>query len=425
MRLALWAFMASTILARADDFEAKGRLKWISSAVMLPSEDMQRRIYGTPSYDHSADVRLTTNASFGDSLTESDGTHLGFILDYSLSWSSGDSFAFVGGLQGLLNKISIDDDLRLLDLTWTIDEGPRHRAYHRLDRFALRVQSNGLGVTIGRQAVSWGSGRVFQPIDLFNPFAPTAIDEDFKPGDDIVLIDKSFPKSNIQALYVGRRDAKSKASRDVASYAVKWHGVFGSSEIEMLAARHYVDEVYGLIFRVPVGGAMMRTDVAATRLENGKWHTSGIFNIDYGLSVARRPMLMFAEYFHNDFGVRKLPRIPAMLPQSLLVRLSRKEIFNVMRDYFCVGMSYRWHPLWSQNLTAIMNLSDNSKLLITSLNFSSSDFTSLEMGLTTAIGKRGEEFGGVPVTSGVVPHDRSGATIGGGTSIFIRFVYFR
>lgn len=417
--------MASAIVASADDFEVKARLKWFSSAAILPSDDMRRRLYGTPNYDHNADVRITAQASSGNSPFESGGTHLSFILDYSLSWGRGDSFAFIGGLKGPLDKISIDDDSRLLDLTWTIDEGPTHRAYHRLDRFALKVRSNGLGITVGRQAVSWGSGRVFQPIDLFNPFAPTAIDQDFKPGDDIVLIDKSFPKSNIQALYVGRRDVEGNAHRDVASYAAKWHGVFGSSEIEMMAARHYVDTVYGLIFRVPVGGAMMRTDVTATRLENGEWYTSGIFNIDYGLSVAQRPMLIFAEYFHNDFGVLKLPPTPAMLPQNLLVRLSRNEIFNVMRDYVSMGTSYQWHPLWSQNLTAIMNLNDNSKLLITSLNYSPSDYTSLQIGLTTFFGKLGEEFGGLHVTPSADPHDRSRAMIGGGTRAFLRFVYFR
>jgi hypothetical protein len=408
------------MVAGGDDFEVKARLKWFSSAAMLPSEDLQRRLHGTPSYDHNADVRITARASSGNSPAKSGGIQVGFIMDYSLSWGSGDSFAFVGGLQ-----IPLDDNLRLLDLTWTIDEGPRHHAYHRLDRFALDIRSGGLGITVGRQAVSWGSGRVFQPIDLFNPFAPTAIDQDFKPGDDIVLIDKSFPTSNIQMLYVGRRDAEGNVHRDVASYAAKWHGFLGSNEMEVLAARHYVDAVYGFIFRVPVGGALMRTDVTATRLEDGEWYTSGIFNIDYSLSVAERPMLIFAEYFHNDFGVQELPSTPAMLPQSLLDRLSRSEIFNVMRDYFAVGASYQWHPLWSQNMTAITNLNDNSKLLITSLNYSPTDFTSLQIGLTTVFGKPGEEFGGIPVPSSVVTHSRPSVTTGGGTRAFIRFVYFR
>ena len=47
-------------------------------------------------------------------------------------------------------------------------------------------------VTVGRQAVSWGSGIVFQPLDPFNPFAPTAVDRDYKAGDDLVLIERLF-----------------------------------------------------------------------------------------------------------------------------------------------------------------------------------------------------------------------------------------
>ena len=89
----------------------------------------------------------------------------------------------------------------------------------------------------------------------------------------------------------------------------------------------------------------------------------------------------------------------------------------MMRDYLAVGATYQWSALWTQSLTAIVNLDDRSSLLQTALVYEPSDFTRMQMGITTVLGDEGEEFGGVPVVDGV--------TSGGGTQAFLQFVYFR
>ena len=40
--------------------------------------------------------------------------------------------------------------------------------------------------------MSWGNGLVFQPMDLFNPFTPTAVDRDYKPGNDLLLVEMRY-----------------------------------------------------------------------------------------------------------------------------------------------------------------------------------------------------------------------------------------
>ena len=42
-------------------------------------------------------------------------------------------------------------------------------------------------LSIGRQAVTWGNGYVFNPMDLVNPFPPTDIERDYKIGSDMVI----------------------------------------------------------------------------------------------------------------------------------------------------------------------------------------------------------------------------------------------
>ena len=60
--------------------------------------------------------------------------------------------------------------------------------YHRLDRLSVTFQPYWGTLQIGRQALTWGNGFLFNPMDLFNPFSPTQIDREYKPGDDMVSI---------------------------------------------------------------------------------------------------------------------------------------------------------------------------------------------------------------------------------------------
>ena len=43
--------------------------------------------------------------------------------------------------------------------------------------------------SVGRQAIDFGSGRFWQPLNVFGSFTPTDLDTDFKPGIDAARLD--------------------------------------------------------------------------------------------------------------------------------------------------------------------------------------------------------------------------------------------
>ena len=143
-------------------------------------------------------------------------------------------------------------------------------------------------------------------------------------------------------------------------------------------------------------------------------------NIDYSLQIAGHTSYVYAEYFHSDFGVDKLPDTPAMLPASLTARLERGELFNLMRDYLALGGSIEWHPLWNQSLTVIANLGDGSTLVQSQMTFEPGDHQRLQFGVVVPVGSAGEEFGGVPV----LPTTNGPLTSGGGLRGYLRWVYY-
>ncbi len=393
--------------ASALELDARGKLFGVGTA--LPEESLQRQISGTPAYDYAADLRLMFNQEV---------ERFSFDLHYDLIVNGGDSFAYLTNPGVTLDQSSTSDRFRLMDLTWTVDSGEKYQIVQRLDRLAAQYRGETWGFIVGRQAVTWGSGIVFQPMDLISPFAPTTVDTEFKNGDDMLVVDKLFGDgSDLQFVGVARRDLEGDVTTDVASAALKWRKFLGGVEFEVFGAKHYEDQVYGGAVRIPVGGALLRTDVVATRLSGGDWRVSGVVNADISFDLGERPTYVFAEYYHNDFGVHTLPASVLLLPEPLTERLARGEVFNLMRDYLAVGGSIQWHPLWTQTLTVIGNLNDGSGVLQTALSYVPSDQATLEAGITWSIGHAGEEFGGIPLL-GV------DATTGGAFQGFLRWVYY-
>ncbi|MCP5117065.1 MAG: hypothetical protein GY953_40085 [bacterium] len=139
-------------------------------------------------------------------------------------------------------------------------------------------------------------------------------------------------------------------------------------------------------------------------------------NIDYSFAAWEKTAYVFAEYYRNGFGVNASPVDLDALPDHLAKRLGRGEVFNFMKDYLGFGGSYQWHPLVMQSATVLWNLHDSSSLLQTNVTYEPSDHQRLEAGLTVTGGDRGDEYGKIPLLGNL--------TTGGGSRIFVRWVYF-
>lgn len=392
------------------------RLKGFASTAGLPVADFNRSNLGSRRKDGALDFRTMLQHDVGNWSLE---------LAHSALVQYGKGLS-LGQLSG--EQIVVSDDLRLMNLTADVNDGSRHRSLHRFDRLNAQWRSDRWAVTVGRQAVSWGSGIVFQPLDPFNPFAPTAVDRDYKAGDDLVLVERLFDNGHdAQLLHVFRRNAQDSVSSEVASTAAKWHGYAGLVEFELIVAQHYDTEFFGVSGRIPVGPAVLRSDIAmrhgiSQSQQNDDWGVLGIVNIDVAFPWRNRTVYAFAEYFHNDFGLTELPSPLTSVPLDLQAGLSRGEFFNLMRDYLAVGGSFEWHPLLTQQLTVITNLHDSSSLLQMQFAYDVGQNQNMQLGWIGSTGGSGDEF--APISVGALPTGQP-ITQGGGDRIYLRWAgYF-
>jgi hypothetical protein len=352
-------------------------------------------------YDGNAEG-LLKNALFFDGWGQLD-THYEIVL------SGGDSrrerkrlgLPAVGPLQELFTAERVpNDDRRFFDLTHTISENEDAVLYHRLDRLVLTLRPDWGTLRLGRQAVTWGNGFLFNPFDLFNPFAPTDIEREYKLGDDLALVQVPFAAgANLQALYVPRRNPETDdVEWDQSALAAKLHLAWKSTEFDFMAAHNYGDIVFGAGAVGYLGGAAWRTDATWTVVDpdlHQSNYLSLTANLDYSWAGWGKNFYGFLEFFYSGIGESDYEKVFGN--QALLERLARGDLFVVGRPYLSATIQVELHPLCNLFFTAINNLRDPSGVLQPRIVWDVAQDVQLLFGGTLYYGGHQTEFGGFPV----------------------------
>jgi hypothetical protein len=294
----------------------------------------------------------------------------------------------------------VSDPRAWLDLDRTVSETGSRLLVTRLDRLSVGYTGDHLVLRLGRQALTWGDGLVFQVLDLFNPFPPNAADTEYKPGTDMLSGQWLFASGDdLQVLAVPRRAPDGgPVEASSSSLAVQWHHLAGGSEIALLAARHFDDTVLGGGLTGDVLGGVWRLDVTYTRLAGGGGPViSAVANLDHSWVWRGKNVYGFAEIYRNGFGATRLAGGLPEASAALLARLERGEVFTLGRDEIAVGARLELTPLTTLEPTLLANARDGSGLGLVQLRRDLADDLRLDAGVQIPWGGRGTEYGGLAV----------------------------
>lgn len=293
------------------------------------------------------------------------------------------------------------DDNSFLDLSSNVEEQDNYILSHRLDRAFISI-SNSLGtLSMGRQALTWGNGFLFHPMDIFNPFSPSDITRDYKTGNDMVFVQKPFTGGKeLQIVYVPRKNRKyDSLAWDASSLGGKLHLIKDLLEFDIMAAWHYGDYVIGTGSRGYLGNAAWRADVTYTSYKGNfsgrKKFLTVVANIDYSWVWMKKNFYGYLEIYYNGLGESRYGE--ALVNPSLYNRVSRGELFTLGKTYMDGHINLEVHPLWNIYLTLITNLRDPSGL---GLLYSVIDLTqdsSLTIGVDFPWGGKSTEYGGYSI----------------------------
>jgi hypothetical protein len=337
-------------VAAADDasYDFGGHTKLRVTGQTYAGDSLFRDLVGSSSADAAGELRLNFSAK---------KSRWSFHADYQL----------LGLYSEFLPFGMPSDDARLFNLTKTFSEGTDNAWLHRLDRLWAGYTSDKMVVRVGRQALSWGNGLFFHPMDLVNPFDPTTIDTEYKTGDDMAYA--QYLRENgddIQGAAVFRRDpVTGDAESDQGTVALKYHGFAGDREFDVLVAENYGDTVMGLGGVTSSGGAVWRADVVVTDAEDDT-RVEVVTNLSYSWMWGGKNASGSAEYYYDGVDT-------SYLAGSLMIEMS---------------------PLWMITPTLVANVDDPSALLQLIMQYSLGDNATFLGSINVPLGSNGTEFGG-------------------------------
>jgi hypothetical protein len=255
-------------------------------------------------------------------------------------------------------------------------------------------------IRAGRQAVTWGHGMLFNPMDLFNPFSPSDIEREYKIGDDMVLTQFSVDSiGDFQFLYVPRREPVSgDVEWDQSSLAGKLHIAKNTTEFDIMAAKHYKDTVVGIGSVGYLGDTAWRLDGVWTFIDKGcnsDDYLSFVANIDYSWVGWGKNFYGYMEYYFN--GLCHNRYTDSYTNQNISDRFERGELYTLGRNYLSGHVRVEFHPLFNAYLTVINNVEDPSGVFQPRAAWDITQNAQITVGGNIYYGGRDTEYGGYKI----------------------------
>ncbi len=267
---------------------------------------------------------------------------------------------------------------QLFDLSWDIESSARWRVQHTIDRLYYRQQAGAFDFSIGRQRIAWGSGRIWNPTDLFNPLNPTVFSKIEKDGVDVASLKCTIGTlSDVILVFNPQRD-------NASNYGVRVRTNYHEFDIAGIAG--YFDRriVAGADVAGNLFDAGVRSEIILSMKEGdpARNFAKAIVGADCQWTDKFYTLI---EYHYNGQGETD----PA---NYHLLKLTTGEVLNLAVDYLAVSLSYLIHPLVTGTVTATGNLNDGSAYVALSAVYLPSDEISIALGGQLFEGDRLDEY---------------------------------
>ncbi len=401
-----------------------GQIKLSVTAAQYKDRSIQSEFKDGRWLGENFNLRIKTRTFFNDNLS--------FDCHYLLNVSKSDSIkasAFFAEkykaivMPGVISRIFQNeyksDNTKLFDLSSSITQGNGYLLDHRFDRLNLSFENDLGKIVLGRQAVTWGNGLVFNPMDIFNPFSPYDTDRSYKNGSDMAYFEVFLKDDkSLQLIYVPGRDPQTHDIRfSKSSLGMKYHCVFNTMELDFMIAEHYNDTLAGMGCVVTPGNMIVRSDIIYTFTKSSSTENflSLIINTDYSWVWFARNFYGLIEYCYSGIGRDDYSK--AYTDPEFFPRIERGDLFGLGRHYLSSSLKIGLTPLVDFNFTAIVNLDDPSYIFQPGITWSIMENFEITIGANLKSGSEGDEYGQI-----LLPF--SNRRMDSGSNIFLMVTFF-
>lgn len=236
---------------------------------------------------------------------------------------------------------------QIVDLSWNLVDSEHYILNHFIDRLYFRQDFNWGNVVLGRQRISWGTGRVWNPTDLFNPINPANFSRIEKPGADAIALMYNIGQfTDLNAVYNPQEVISN------SHYGFRFRTNFSEYDASVMGGSFDNRYVAGLDFAGNLFDAGVRGEGILSINENDSDDSfvKFILGADYQFNPELYGVI---EYHYNGAG--KTDKF-----EYELERLINGEILNLSKNYLYMMANYQITPLLLGTLLNLSNLNDKS-----------------------------------------------------------------
>jgi hypothetical protein len=265
-----------------------------------------------------------------------------------------------------------------IDLNWVPYSKGNFSLNHYIDRLYYKSSFDWGDLTIGRQRISWGTGRIWQPTDMFGPINPANFSKFEKDGADAASLKLTLGElSDIETVFNFVNNFAE------SNYGARFRTNFSEYDVSLMAG--YFDETprVGFDFAGNLMGAGVRGEaVYSAKKDNTKEYVKAILGADYQFSEDLYAML---EFHYNGQGTT------CKYCYDLL-SLVNGDVMNVGKFYGALQISYIYNMVCQFSAMSIVNIGDGSGLLAPSMQYILTEDVNFRLGGMVFFGSNMGEY---------------------------------
>jgi len=252
---------------------------------------------------------------------------------------------------------------------------------HKIFRASVAYETNDWRVILGRQRVAWGSGRVWNPTDRFNPTSATALEAGQKTGSDAISAERFVERFGSLQMVFAPGVAKRGVSRKVA---VRWRDTIGETDYAILAGGIENEPVIGLDLAGNLSWGGWHLETTAGWPKQSPRYAQMAIGIDaiFQPEFLDQSVAFSLEYFRNGAATGNAP-----------IGLAPDRINSRHRDLWAFTTGYDITYIWRAGFTALFDTQNGSRVVIPSLSWSASQDVDVSFSAQFFQGDATSEYG--------------------------------
>jgi hypothetical protein len=270
---------------------------------------------------------------------------LAWQIHYELSPSVSSRVANTGSA-GLGNRTEVP--YRFSDPAARLADQPRYQLGQNLDRLNVQLQFASGDLTLGRQAMTFGSARIINPTDVFLPFAVGTLNTEYRTGIDGIRFQR--PLGQLGELDMGLVLGQD-GQRDNSAAFVHVKTNLEGNDLEFSAITFGQQTLLGAGLQTSLGTMGFWFEGAVVNGTEHYWRIST--GLDYAFNES---LLGLVEYHYNGAGGAPADYLSLLATQPY----RQGGVFLLGQHYLMPGLNLQLTPLLSISAQAIINLADSS-----------------------------------------------------------------